>query len=329
MPETQLPLLGCRPPNLPTTREIADSVARHGLDGLPSPIRLGRDRTYQEIQCKSALNRTRGMPFQWTLNPYRGCTHGCHYCFARKYQTQLELGSGDDFAKVILIKVNFPTVLNQELSKISRNARPEQTYQLVTIGTATDPYQPIEGHYQLTRQTLKTFLNHPTPVHLITKGPMVVRDKDVIVELSKYTEVTVCMSVPSVDEEGWKKLEPGTAHPLQRLRAVRALRDAGINAGVLMAPIVPGITSHPTKIERTIKAISEHGANYLGSSVMHLEGGTRKHFMKFLETEFPHLVEGYGRLYAGKYATGAYQRQVKNILKALRERPGSARPEIR
>jgi DNA repair photolyase len=163
------------------------------------------------------------MPFQWTLNPYRGCTHGCHYCFARKYQTQLELGSGDDFAKVILIKVNFPTVLNQELSKISQNAQPEQTYQLVTIGTATDPYQSIEGRYQLTRQTLKTFLNHPTPVHLITKGPMVVRDKDVIVELSKYTEVTVCMSVPSVDEEGWKKLEPGTAHPLQRLRAVRAL----------------------------------------------------------------------------------------------------------
>ncbi len=322
MPETQLTLLGLRPPHLPTTREIASSVAHQGLDGLPNPIRLGGDTTYQEIQCKSALNRTRGMPFQWTLNPYRGCTHGCHYCFARKYQTQLELGSGNDFSKVILIKVNLPTVLNQELSKISGKARTEQTHQLVTIGTATDPYQPIEGRYQLTRQTLKTLLNHPTPIHLITKGPMVVRDKDVIVELSKYTEVSVCMSVPSIDEEGWKKLEPGTANPLQRLRAVRALRDAGINAGVLMAPIVPGITSHPTKIERTIKAISEHGANYLGSSVMHLEGGTRKHFIHFLKKEFPHLVEGYGRLYAGKYATGVYQRQVKNILKALRERSG-------
>ena len=322
MPKTQLPLLGCCSSHLPTTREIADSVARHGVGGLPSPIQLGGDRTYQEIQCKSALNRTRGMPSQWTLNPYRGCTHGCHYCFARKYQTQLELGSGDDFSKVILIKANFPSVLNQELSKISRKTRTDQTHQLVTIGTATDPYQPIEGRYQLTRQTLKTLLNHPTPIHLITKGPMVVRDKDVIFELSKRTEVSVCMSVPSVDEEGWKKLEPGTAHPLQRLRAVRALRDAGIDAGVLMAPIVPGITSHPIKIERTIQAISDHGANYVGGAVMHLEGGTRKHFMNFLKKEFPHLVEGYGRLYAGKYATGVYQQQVKNILKALRERSG-------
>ena len=151
---------------------------------------------------------------------------------------------------------------------------------------------------------------------------MVVRDKDLLCELSRHTKTTVSMSVPSVDEEAWAKLEPGTAHPLQRLRAVRELRDAGIDAGVLMAPIVPGITSHPAKIERTIKAITDHGANYVGGFVMQLEGGTRDHFMEFLGREFPHLVERYGRLYAGKYASVTYTERVKTVFGALRSRYG-------
>ena len=208
---------------------------------MPDAVHRADDAHYQEVTCRSALNRVKGMPFGWTLNPYRGCTHGCHYCFARRYQTHLELDAGDEFSSVILVKVNFADVLRGELAR--RKCRRE----LVGFGTATDPYQPIEGHYRLIRRSLEALVDHSTPVGLITKGPMVVRDLDLLVELSRRTTCTVHMSVPTVDEEAWRALEPGTAHPLQRLRAVRALADAGVEAGVIMAPIVPGLTSHPAK----------------------------------------------------------------------------------
>ena len=189
------------------------------------------------------------MPFSWTLNPYRGCTHGCHYCFARRYQPHLGLGVGDEFSSLILVKVNFADVLRQELS------RPTRQRELIGFGTATDPYQPIEGHYRLTRRSLEALIDHPSPVGLVTKGPMVVRDLDLLVELSRRTACTVHMSVPTVDDEAWRALEPGTAHPLQRLRAVRTLADAGIEVGVLVAPVVPGLTSQPAKLEQTIAAL--------------------------------------------------------------------------
>ena len=303
----------------PTTRGVADSVKAGGVSALPDAVRLADEATYQEVVCRSALNRVAGMPFKWTLNPYRGCTHGCHYCFARRYQTQLELGPGDEFSSVILVKVNFPQVLRREL------ARPAWNGELVAFGTATDPYQPIEGRYRLSRRTLEALVTHPTPTGLVTKGPMVVRDRDLLVELSRRTRCTVSMSVPTVDEEAWQRLEPGTAHPLQRLRAVRALADAGIDAGVLMAPIVPGISSHPGKLDRTIRAIADHGAAYVGGFLMHLEGGTRSHFLEFLAREYPHLVEGYGRLYAGKYATKAYTERVRSVLGFLKARYGVVR----
>ena len=266
------------------------------------------------MSCRSALNRVRGMPFGWTLNPYRGCTHGCHYCFARRYQFQLELDAGDDFASVILVKVNFVDVLRRELA--SPRWRPE----LIGFGTATDPYQPIEGRYRLSRGALEALVERPSPVGLITKGPMVVRDADLLRDLSTRTDCTVHVSVPTVDEDAWAALEPGTAHPLQRLRAVRALADAGIEAGVLVAPIVPGLTSHPAKIERTVKAIADHGARFCGAVVLHLEGGTREHFMRFLDREFPELAPRMDRLYAGKYAPRRYRDQVHQVLELMRNR---------
>ena len=204
-------------------------------------MHLADDATYQEVVCRSALNRVKGMPFRWTLNPYRGCTHGCHYCFARRYQHQLELDAGDAFSSVVLVKTNFPEVLRRELD------RPRWRPELVAFGTATDPYQPIEGRYQITRRSLMALAANPTPVGLITKGPMVVRDRDLLVELSRRTACTVSVSVPTVDEDAWRALEPGTAHPLQRLRAVRALTDAGVDAGVLMAPIVSPVQLAPGK----------------------------------------------------------------------------------
>lgn len=313
-----LPFDGPDAPPIPTTREIATLVKKDGRDGLPDPRTKGDEATYQEVICRSALNRVRGMPFAWTLNPYRGCTHGCHYCFARRYQTQLEMGPGDDFSSVILVKRNFPDVLRRELT---RHHEPGT----IALGTATDPYQPAEGHYRLTRRTLEALLERPVPVGLITKGPLVVRDAALLADLSRRTTCTVHMSVPTVDEEAWRRLEPGTAHPLQRLRAVSTLVEAGVDAGVLMAPIVPGISSHPAKLAATIRAIADHRARFIGSVVLHLEGGTRAHFLEFLQREYPELVGGYRRLYAGKYPRGDYAARVRSTLGMLKAKYGLAR----
>jgi DNA repair photolyase len=307
----------------PTTRDIARQVKEGGgADALVAAERRADEARYQEVRCRSALNRVEGMPFRWTLNPYRGCTHGCHYCFARRYQTQFELGSGDDFASLILVKRNLVDVLARELD------RPSWTRELVAVGTATDPYQPIEGTYRLTRGALERLAAGCTPVGLVTKGPMVVRDIDVLQEVSARASCTVYMSVPSIDEDAWRKLEPGTAHPLQRLRAVRALADAGIRAGVLMAPLVPGVTTHPRILADTVRAIADHGARFAGANVLYLEGGTRTHFLSFLAREYPALLDGYADLYAdSKHARPEYARQVRAMVDTLQQRAGLKRRE--
>ena len=307
-------------PRQPTARQVADLIrADRAGDpsrppALPAAVRRADDARYQEVTCRTALNRVRGMPFEWTLNPYRGCTHGCHYCFARRYHPHLALGAGDEFASIILVKVNFVDVLRRELGR-SGGRR-----ELIGFGTATDPYQPIEGRYRLSRRVFEALVENPAPVGLITKGPMVVRDVDVLRDLSERTACTVHMSVPTVDEDAWAALEPGAAHPLQRLRAVRELTDAGIEAGVLVAPIVPGLTSHPARIERTIKAIADHGARFCGAVVLHLDEGTREHFLRFLDRGFPELAPRIDRLYAGKYAPRRYREQVHRMLELVRRR---------
>lgn len=303
--------LGKRPP---TTRALALQIRSRGDAALDEAQRRADAARYQEVTCRSAVNAVKGMPFNWTLNPYRGCTHACHYCFARRYQTQFELGPDDHFSTVILVKVNIVDVLRRELDK------PSWTQEQVAVGTATDPYQPIEGHYKLTRGSLEALLAARTPIGLVTKGPMVVRDADLLAELGRRYGCTVYMSVPTVDDDAWRTLEPGTASPLQRLRAVRQLRDAGVNAGVLMAPVVPGFTSQPAKLEATIKAIADHGAAFMGANVMFLKEGTRDHFMGFLAREFPDMVTSYNRLYAGAYASPAYVKAVGGMIDTLQKR---------
>lgn len=299
----------------PTLRDIARSVKDRGVaEGLPDAAHLADGGSYQEVMCRSALNRVKGMPFEWTLNPYRGCTHGCHYCFARRYHRQFELGSGDEFSSVILVKANFVEILRRELDRPSWNRR------YVAVGTATDVYQPIEGRYRLTRRSLEALADARTPVGLITKGPMVVRDKDVLQEVSRRAGCTVYVSVPTVDEEVWRMLEPGTAHPLQRLRAVRELNDAGVRAGVLLSPIVPGLTSQPARMEQTIKAIADHGAAFMGASLLHLKGDTRVHFMRVLESHRPELWKKYQRLYPGAYAPSEYAREVRGMVRLLQRK---------
>jgi len=315
----QLPLPEARGPARPTTRAVALAVREGGVDALVGAVERGDHARYQEVTCRSALNRVEGMPFSWTLNPYRGCTHACHYCFARRYQTQFELGAGDDFSGVIIVKMNFADVLARELD------RPSWRRELVALGTATDPYQPIEGHYRITRRSLEALLRGRTPVGLVTKGPMVVRDRDVLADLARGAGCTVYVSVPTVDEDAWQALEPGTAPPVQRLRAVRALADAGVPAGVLMAPVVPGLTTQPARLDRTFRAMADYGVRFAGANLLHLEGGARAHFLGFLARDYPDLVPRYERLFRRKRAPQAYRDQVHALLDALADRSGVAR----
>jgi DNA repair photolyase len=301
----------------PTTRDVANLVKEGGLSALPDAKRRGDAATYQEVRCRSALNRVKGKAYmQWSLNPYRGCTHGCHYCFARRYHSHLELGAGDQFASVIFVKVNFVEVLRRELDK------PSWKKESIGFGTATDPYQPIEGTYKISRAVIEALRDAATPVGIVTKGPMVVRDIDVLKDLSAVASCRVHMSVPTVDEDAWEKLEPGVAHPMQRLKAVRQLVDAGIDCGVLMAPIVPGFSTHPEKIERTIKAIADSGATSIGAMVMHMDGGTKEHFMAILQREYPELVPMYESLYASRYVKKDYEKRVQEVVSLMRQRYG-------
>ena len=304
----------------PTARDVARLVKDGGVSALPDAKRRGDAATYQEIRCRSALNRVKGKAYmQWSLNPYRGCTHGCHYCFARRYHSHLELDAGDAFASVIFVKTNFVEVLRRELD------RPAWKKESIGFGTATDPYQPIEGTYKISRGVIEALRDAATPVGIVTKGPMVVRDIDVLKDLSAVASCRVHMSVPTVDEDAWEKLEPGVAHPMQRLKAVRQLVDAGIDCGVLMAPIVPGFSTQPAKLERTVKAIADSGATSVAAMVMHMDGGTREHFMALLHREYPNLVPMYEQLYASRYVNKDYDKRVQEVVSLMRQRYGIGR----
>jgi DNA repair photolyase len=305
----------------PTLREVADAVKGAGIDGLPSARRRADQASYQEVTVRSAMARTVGMPFKWALNPYRGCTHACEYCYARKYQRHLEMGAGDDFSSVILVKHNLPEVLRRELAK------PQWTHELVAIGTATDPYQPIEGHYRLTRRCLEVLIASRTRFSIVTKGPMVVRDLDLLTQATRGEGCEVYVSVPSVDEDAWSRLEPGTASPQQRIRAVRQMSDAGIETGVLMMPLVPGITTTRDSIERTLRALADAGVRQVGANVARLDAGVKEHFFAFLAREYPHLLDGYRRLYPRAYASKEYAEKVKATVASVRSsiKPGSLR----
>jgi DNA repair photolyase len=306
----------------PTLRDVADAVRLAGVDALPDARRRADDARYQEVRVRSALARATGMPFEWALNPYRGCTHACEYCYARKYQRHLELGAGDDFSSVIFVKINLIEVLQREVT------RQNWTRESVSIGTATDPYQPIEGHYRLTRRSLEVLTAARTPFAIVTKGPMVLRDLDLLTTATTAAGCEVLLSVPTVDADAWARLEPGTAPPAQRLRAVRTLVDAGIDAGVLMSPLVPGITATRENIQKTVAALADAGAPFVGTNIAHLDPGVREHFMAFLAREYPQLVDGYGRHYArGAYAPREYANAVKAMVKdAVRRSSGSGAP---
>ena len=274
---------------------------------------------YAEEPCKSALNRVRGMPFGWSLNPYMGCAHRCTFCYVRAFERRADRPGDDRYGATIRVKTNVADILRRELAR--RSWEREE----IAIGAATDPYQPAEGRYRLTRGCVEVLAAASNPFGLITRGPMIVRDIDVLQEASRRASVSINFSIPTLDEDVWRKTEPGTAHPRQRLRALRQLVDAGIRAGVGMAPILPGLSDHPEQLAEVVRAAREAGATHLWGNVLHLRPGTREHFLEKLAEEWPEELERYERLYRrGAYLKRADADPTRQQIAELRRSIGIA-----
>jgi DNA repair photolyase len=273
---------------------------------------------YREEPCRGALNRVTGMPFRWSLNPYTGCAHRCTFCYVRAFERRADRPSDDRYGRTIRVKVNVVEVLAREL------ARPGWARELVSVGAATDPYQPAEGRYRLTRGCLAALARARTPLSLITRGPLIVRDVDVLAEASRRAAVDVNFSIPTLDEDIWRKTEPGTAPPRQRLRALRALVDAGIKAGVGMAPLLPGLSDRPDRLADVVKAAGDAGATYVWCNVLSLQPGTREHFLAHLARDWPEELARYRRLYGRAYLDTRVAEPIRAEVARLREHHGIA-----
>lgn len=275
------------------------------------------DVTYSEIQCKSALNPVKNMGFAWSLNPYTGCEHRCAFCYVRAFELRADRPFDDRYGRTVRVKVNVAAVLRSEL------ARRSWKKETVVIGAATDPYQPAEGRYRLTRQCLEAMRDFANPAAMITRGPMIVRDIDVLSQLARRAELHITFSIPTLDDDIWRKTEPGTAHPRQRLRAIEKLVEAGIDVGVGMAPILPGLSDRPEQLEQVIRAARQAGATGLWAGMLHLKDGTREHFMSVLKKHWPELVPRYERAYLDRaYLPPSFGTKTIDEVKRLRSEHG-------
>jgi DNA repair photolyase len=282
---------------------------------------------YREEPCRSALNRVKGMRFDWSLNPYMGCVHRCTFCYVRAFEQRADRPFDDRYGVSIRVKVNIAEVLRRELARASWKR------EAVAIGAATDPYQPAEGRYRLTRGCIQELAQASSPFSIITRGPMIVRDIDVLTEAARRANVSVTFSIPTLDEDVWRKTEPSTAHPRQRLKAVKALTEAGIRAGVGMAPILPGISDRPEQLAEVVRAAREAGATGVWTNLLFLKPGTREHFLENLARDWPEELERYERLYGKRaYLGEEHTKQLKDQVNALAREYGvrdrrSARPK--
>ncbi len=267
-------------------------------------------REFVETQVKSVLNRVRGMPFRWSINPYRGCSHSCPFCYARRTHWFLDEDGIDRWSSKIFVKINAPDVLRREL------ARPGWKHEEVALGTATDPYQAIEGRYRITRQILEALRDFRTPVGIVTRSPMIIRDLDRLTELARCAGVTVCISLVTMDTSIAHEVEPNVARPEQRLRTVETLSSAGIRTGVLLAPILPGLTDDPKSLAAVIQAARDHKAHFVGHNVLHLGEITRDSFLRYLRVRHPRLMPRYEQMYRGKYAPNGYRADISRIVAA-------------
>jgi DNA repair photolyase len=290
------------------------------VDGLTGPERgTGRlsGLEFLHVAAKRILNevpaRSR-MPFRWTINVYRGCSHSCRYCFARPTHEYLGLTLGEDFDRKIVVKINAVERLRTEL------ANPTWTGEAVAMGTNTDPYQRCEGKYRLTRGVLEALSEHRNPFSILTKSALVLRDLDVLTAAAARTDVTVNFSIGTLDERVWRATEPGTPHPRRRVEAMRGLAAAGIRTAALIAPVLPGLSDRPEQLRETADAIRDAGGQIIGVLPLHLRPGVREHFLAWLAEFDPVLHAGYLRRYAhGSYAPKEYAARLRARIGEPRE----------
>ncbi len=283
---------------------------------------------FHEVRAKSALNKVPGdyLPFNWTVNAFRGCAHACVYCFARNTHTYLDLNAGRDFEREIVVKVNVPELLRAELAK------PSWKRELVAIGTNTDPYQWAESHYRFMPPIIEALRDFETPLSVLTKSPLPVRDLDLYLELAEVADVSVNFSVPTLDQKIWRETEPHTPHPRKRLEAVAKFNGAGIPSGVLVAPLMPGINDSPELVDEIVSLAEEAGATFVNGIALHLRPGVKEVFMSWLSAARPDLMPRYERLYDGRaYAPSAERNRIGRLVrptKPSRDRRYRRRDEL-
>src|SRR5271156_3821037 len=280
---------------------------------------------FYEVRARSVLNRVPAssrMPFRWTINPYRGCSHGCIYCFARPTHTYLGFNAGRDFEREIVVKVNAPEVLRVEL------ARPSWKGEHVALGTNTDPYQWVEGRYRLMQGIWEALRDAANPCSVLTKSPLLLRDLPLMLEIAARTSFSACLSIPTLDEKAWRATEPHTPSPRARLEAVAELNRAGIPTGVLIAPLMPGINDAPHQVEPLLEAATRAGATSIGGVALHLRGEVRSVFMDWLKDHRADLVPRYEELYRrGAYAPQKERERLARMVRRGRAPMGSSRFE--
>ncbi|MEP6599549.1 MAG: radical SAM protein [Actinomycetota bacterium] len=298
-----------------TDEERDGQLALFGIDGLIGPQRgTGRlsGLEFLHVAAKQILNPVPAlsrMPFRWTINVYRGCSHACRYCFARPTHEYLGLSLGEDFDRKIVVKVNAVEKVRAEL------AAPGWTGEPIAMGTNTDPYQRSEGKYRLTRGVVEALAEHANPFSILTKSALVTRDLDVLVAAARRADVTVNFSIPTLDEAVWRATEPGTPNPQRRIDAMRQVAAAGIKTGALIAPVLPGLSDRPDQVAEVVRAVQGAGGRVLGAMALHLRPGTREHFLTWLAEHDPTLHASYLRRYAtSDYAPHRYTDRLRAMV---------------
>src|SRR5437764_13168911 len=281
-----------------------------------------RGMEFLHVNARTIINeipKASMLPFRWTINAYRGCSHACVFCFARPTHEYLDMNAGDDFERKIVVKVNAVERLKAELNP----ARWAGDH--IAMGTNTDPYQRCEGKYRLTRGIVEVLAEHANPFSILTKSTLILRDLDVLNEAAQRADVRANLSIGTLDEDVWKISEPGTPHPRQRVEAVRKLNDAGIPTGVLVAPVLPGLSDRPEQLREVVKACADAGAATISPILLHLRPGVREQYMPWLAKERPDLLPLYEELYPRSYAPkSAQQRLTKLVYGYVREFGGVA-----
>jgi DNA repair photolyase len=308
---------------------VSDPDALPGLQEMPDLVRTVRTPefagvTFHEVLARSALNHvptTSDVPFAWTINPYRGCTHGCVYCFARQTHSYLDLDTGRDFDAEIVVKVNVAEVLAREV------ARPTWCREPVALGTNTDPYQRAEGRYRLMPAVVEALAGSGTPFSILTKGTTLRRDLPLLADAATRVPVMLGVSLALLDEEVQTTLEPGVPSPRARLELVRSIRAAGLPCQVLVAPVLPYLTDSDDHLERVVGAVAEAGATSASVMALHLRPGAREWFLRWLGEHHPDLVDAYAELYrGGSYVLRSYASDLAERARPVLRRHGLDRP---